>query len=316
MKITDILTESEMQHLEEGPLGDFGTKIGKVAGGVAKGVGAVAGGVAGMGRAFKKGYDTGKATVAGDADPNPENPDAQVPASSAQAAAPTAGAAVPTGGASTRSTQNPGAGAAPANTTNVNVQGGNATGGAATAPTKAGDINAQGPAGTAAAKPQTGAAAQALQKTAQATKGANAEKAGQTLYAQVKSQVGQLDKKGKQRILQLLQKSLAQPAPAAQAAPIQPAAQAAPTPAAAPAAQAAPTTPADATAAPTGEPSKPKRTRNKKTVAAPAAAASAQDIEADRNRLMGNFTDSVQRHKQKMVSEGVRNGTYSIFRKY
>jgi hypothetical protein len=54
-----------------------------------------------------------------------------------------------------------------------------------------------------------------MKKTADATAGAGAEKAGQTLYAQVKSQVTQLDKKGKQRIMQLLQKSLTQPAPAA-----------------------------------------------------------------------------------------------------
>jgi hypothetical protein len=61
-----------------------------------------------------------------------------------------------------------------------------------------------------------------MKKTADATAGAGAEKAGQTLYAQVKSQVTQLDKKGKQRIMQLLQKSLTQPAPAAPAAPAAP----------------------------------------------------------------------------------------------
>jgi hypothetical protein len=94
-------------------------------------------------------------------------------------------------------------------------------------PTTAADINAQGPKGTAAAKTQTGAGAQAIQKTAQAA-GGNAEKAGQTLYAQVKSQVNQLDKKGKSRIMQLLQKSLQQ-APAAAAPAADPAATAAPT---------------------------------------------------------------------------------------
>lgn len=98
-------------------------------------------------------------------------------------------------------------------------------------PTTAADINAQGPKGTAAAKTQTGAGAQAIQKTAQAA-GGNAEKAGQTLYAQVKSQVNQLDKKGKSRIMQLLQKSLQQ-TPAATAPAADPAATAntaAPTP--------------------------------------------------------------------------------------
>ena len=58
MKITEILVES--QQLDEGP---FGTAVGKAVGGLAKGVGAVAGGVAGMGRAFKKGYSSGKATA-------------------------------------------------------------------------------------------------------------------------------------------------------------------------------------------------------------------------------------------------------------
>jgi hypothetical protein len=102
----------------------------------------------------------------------------------------------------------------------------------AAAATTAADINAQGPKGTAAAKTQTGAGAQAIQKVAQAA-GGNAEKAGQTLYAQVKSQVNQLDKKGKSRIMQLLQKSLQQtPAIAAPAA--DPAATAAPANAAAP----------------------------------------------------------------------------------
>jgi hypothetical protein len=97
--------------------------------------------------------------------------------------------------------------------------------------TTAADINAQGPKGTAAAKTQTGAGAQAIQKVAQAA-GGNAEKAGQTLYAQVKSQVNQLDKKGKSRIMQLLQKSLQQtPAAAAPAAdPAAAANTAAPTP--------------------------------------------------------------------------------------
>lgn len=64
--------------------------------------------------------------------------------------------------------------------------------------------------------PQAAAPAAAAPAPA-ATPAANpaAEKAGQTLYAQVKASVNQLDKKGKQRIMQLLQKSLAAPAPAA-----------------------------------------------------------------------------------------------------
>jgi hypothetical protein len=179
MRINEILIESQ---LEEGPLlNKIGSGIGKAAGSVAKGVGAVAGGVAGLGSALKKGFQAGKQTVAGAGDAT------AAPAGTAPAAQANTATAAP-------------AGTAPA------------------APTTAADINAQGPKGTAAAKTQTGAGAQALQKTAQAA-GGDTEKAGQTLYAQVKSQVNQLDKKGKSRIMQLLQKSLQQtPAAAAPAA--------------------------------------------------------------------------------------------------
>ena len=168
MKINEILVES--QQLDEGPLGStvkaVGTGVGKAVGGVAKGVGAVAGGIAGIGKAVKKGFQAGKATVAGDN----EEDDTVSRTSTA-------------------------------------------------APTKAADINKQGPAGTAPAKQQTDAAAQAMQKTAQASAGADPEQVGQTLYAQVKSQVTKLDKKGKQRILNLLQKSLGQTPPATTKAP-------------------------------------------------------------------------------------------------
>jgi hypothetical protein len=157
----DMLTQ---QGVAEGPLDSVGKYIGRGVGGVAKAAGAVAGGVAGIGRAFKKGYAGGKATVAGDPSPNADD-----------------------------STDT------------------------ATAPT-AQDVNKAGPAGTPAAKPQTGAAAQAMAKTAQATAGQDAGQAGQTMYAQVKANIDKLDKKGKQRILQLLQKSLTQPSPADQKA--------------------------------------------------------------------------------------------------
>jgi len=165
MKITEVLVES--QQLDEGP---FGQAVGKFAGGVAKGVGAVAGGVAGMGRAFKKGYQSGKATVAGDPDPN-----AEAPAS-------------------------------------------DEVGGPETQPS-AGDINKAGPAGTANAKPLQGAAKVAADKTAAATAGQDQDAAGQTMYSQVKANIDKLDKKGKQRILQLLQKSMTAPAPGPTPAP-------------------------------------------------------------------------------------------------
>jgi hypothetical protein len=185
MRINEILVESA---LEEGPiLNKIGSGIGKAAGTVAKGVGAVAGGVAGLGSALKKGFQAGKQTVAGAGDATTAAPAGTAPAAPANTAAPTPGF-------------NSAAAADPA------------------AATTAADINAQGPKGTAAAKTQTGAGAQAIQKTAQAA-GGDAEKAGQTLYAQVKSQVNQLDKKGKSRIMQLLQKSLQQTPAANTAAP-------------------------------------------------------------------------------------------------
>jgi hypothetical protein len=159
MKIDEILVESVQ--LDEGPFGSIakaaGTNLGKAVGGVAKGVGAVAGGVAGIGKAVKKGYQTGKAVVGGD----DEEPDQSQPA--------------------------------------------------VTSAPNAQQINQQGPKGSALAKQQTGAAAQAMNKTAQATANQTPDQAGQTMYAQVKSQINQLDKKGKQRILALLQKSLGQP---------------------------------------------------------------------------------------------------------
>ena len=190
MRINQILTEQEQRELEEGPLDAIGSvakgvgKVaGKVAGGIAKGVGAVAGAYGGIKKAFGAGKQaatdyignvgTGTNVDVGDEDP-----------AAAPAAAPAAPAAAPSGGG----------GAAPA----VPPTGG------ATPPTTQ-QINQQGPKGTAPAKAQTGVAAQALQKTAQGLAGASTEKAGQTMYAQVKANIDKLDKKGKQRILQLLQ---------------------------------------------------------------------------------------------------------------
>ena len=195
MKITEILIES--QQLDEGP---FGTAVGKFAGGVAKGVGAVAGGVAGLGKAFGKGYQSGKATVAGDPDPNAAPADAEEPA--APAAKPAAG-----GAQQPALTGGPTAGLPPAT----------APVGGATAQPTAGEVNKAGPAGTAPAKPLQGKAKAAADKTAAATAGQDPSAAGQTMYAQVKANIDKLDKKGKQRILQLLQKSMAAPAGGAEA---------------------------------------------------------------------------------------------------
>lgn len=343
MKINELLVES--QQLDEGP---FGTAVGKAVGGLAKGVGAVAGGVAGMGKAFKKGWDSGKATVAGDPDPNDAAPAAQ--------AAP---AATEPGG---------GAGAQPA----------------------AKDVNAAGPQGTAPAQNLKGAAKTAADKTAAATQDQNANQAGQTVYATVKANIDKLDKKGKQRILQLLQKSVQQ-APASGSPAAEPGAGAmgamasqlggkqpntmanAPVsktnvakpgnPNAAPQKQAVnpnadAATQAKVAAAPNGydqDTGKPIQDPAAEPQAAPAGQPAAgqpaptktggkvkgqvsmtpnavrkrearkgkqapqgqsqAELDADRDRMMGNFTDSVERHKKRMVAEALHRGEMSFFRK-
>ena len=305
MKITEILVES--QQLDEGPLlNKIGSAIGKGAGALAKGVGAVAGGVAGAGTAIKKGFQAGKDTVAQAGDDAPAAATAK-PAAGAPA---TAQSAAPVGGATAQPT--------------------------------AGDVNKAGPAGTAPAKPLQGQAKVAADKTASATAGQDQSAAGQTMYAQVKANIDKLDKKGKQRILQLLQKSIT--APAAGAAPAKPAAAPAAAPAATPATAAA-TAPAaepaatPAPAAPAAEPvadpaaaptttAPPKRTggrvkgqlsqdpRAVKRREANAAKTKQQaqtpnqaEIDADRNRIMGVTSDSIVR-RQPMMSE-----SFSLFRK-
>ncbi len=192
MRIHEILTESELQQLDEGPIGSalgaVGRGVGKAVGGVAKGVGAVAGGVRGAFTALKKGYQAGKAVVGDDPDPNAGAPGyTYVP--KPEAPAPTqATTPAPT--------------PAPAPTPSPDYT--------APAPTTAKDINAQGPEGTVDAKTQTGPAATALAKTDAVTDKQTATKAGETVYAQIKANVDKLDTKGKQRIMTLLQKSIAQ----------------------------------------------------------------------------------------------------------
>ena len=353
MRINEILTESQLQQLDEGPIGSalgaVGRGIGKVAGGLAKGVGAVAGGVVGAGRALKKGFQTGKAIVGDDPDPNKGQPGYDGSASAA-GAAPAAG------------------GSAPA---------------ASTTPPSAQDINAQGPTGTAPAKAQTGQAGAALAKTDAVTDKQTAAKAGETVYAQVKANIDKLDKKGKQRILQLLTKSVAAPAPKAPAAAPAPKAAA---PAADPAAAgagamgqmantlagekpntmanapvsktnvAAPGNPNAAAAAPAADPAAAtpadtaaatkarggrkagagpsmtpdairKRASREKTKAANTAGAGAFNQMANRlpqqnaskdnygNALSEALAQRVEAHKQKMFETGLAQGTTSIFRK-
>jgi hypothetical protein len=205
MRINEILTESQLQQLEEGPkLDALGRGVGKAVGGFAKGVGAVAGGVRGAFTALKKGYQSGKAVVGDDPDPNAGAPGYTDPVEPAAGTANTTPAPAPAGGATVPPANAP---TTPASTTT---------------PPSAAEINAQGPEGSAPAKPQTGDAGKALAKsTAVVDKQqvASQEKANQTVYAQVKANVDKLDKKGKQRILQMLQKSMSAPAPKAPAAP-------------------------------------------------------------------------------------------------
>ena len=223
MRIQEILIESHQ--LDEGPLlNKIGSAVGKGVGTLAKGVGAVAGGIAGLGAAAKKGFQAGKTTVggAGDADP----------AAAAGGAAPAGKPGAAAGGgtstqpkgfiAGVKAGQNQGLSAL----NDPNVVGSTASAddedpaaGGATPPS-ATDINKAGPKGTAAAKPLQGASKVAAAKTGAALAGQDQAQAGQTMYTQVKANIDKLDKKGKQRILQLLQKSMAAPAaePAAPAA--------------------------------------------------------------------------------------------------
>jgi hypothetical protein len=191
MKITELLIESEQLH--EGPiLNKIGSAIGSVAGTAAKGVGALAGGVAGMKTAAKKGFQSGKKQVskAGDKTAARTAPGQTVPTQPAGDSATMQGV---------KSGLNKALGAQ-AFTVNPNVP------------------SAQGLAQTSGGNPQT-----APQPTAAATAPASqpSTTADQSLYMKVKADISKLDKKGKQRIMSMLQKELGS-APAAQpkAAPV------------------------------------------------------------------------------------------------
>ena len=270
MRIQDILVES--QQLDEGPiLNKIGTGIGKLAGGAAKAVGAVAGGIAGAGQAIKKGYQAGKQTVAGAGDD--EEP----------AAAGTAPAA-------------PGRLATAFKAGNQYAKGAMAAGqkpsmiGAADAGV---DSTPAAPTRKAAAQPAAGggaapAGAAAAPGAPAAQPAAGAAPAG-SMYAQVKSNIDKLDKKGKQRILAALQKEVgAAPAAKPTAAP------AAGAPAAAGAAPAQPTTMAQAPVSKTNT-AKPG---NPNAQAAPAAGSNAG---ADAfGQMAKNLTQKPEPQQQKV----------------
>ena len=220
MRIHEILTESQLAQLDEGPkLDAFGRGVGKVVGGVAKGVGAVAGGVRGAFTALKKGYQTGKAVVGDDPDPGAGAPGYTDPVDPAARTANTTPAPAPAPQAVAGPDPSSVAVPEPASTTPAPVTGRSdwvQPTPSTTTPPSAQDINAQGPQGSAPAKTQSGDAGKALAKSTAVVdkqQAASQEKANQTVYAQVKANVDKLDKKGKQRILQMLQKSMSMPAP-------------------------------------------------------------------------------------------------------
>ena len=246
MRINDLLIESTNQ-LDEGPkFNKFGQAVGNVAGMAAKGIGAVAGGIAGLGAAAKKGFQAGKSQVA--ATDDGAVPAGKPAAGGAvPAGKPAAGGAVPAGkpaaggaigamagqlakgGAATAKPAAGGAATKPKGFL-AGVKAGQSQGMAAfgnadeedpetaapaatTTPPSATDINKAGPKGTAQAKPIQGTVAkQAAAKTGAELAVQDQAQAGQTMYSQVKANIDKLDKKGKQRILQLLQKSMAAPA--------------------------------------------------------------------------------------------------------
>lgn len=286
MKINEILVES--QQLDEGPIGSAVKGAAKLAGKAIGGVGKVAGAIAGIPGGVKKAFQKGKQAAqdviggTGQGADSTEPVDTAAPA--AQQAAPAAQQAAPaqSGGGFVQGFK----------------QGMGMGGGQAQAATTTSQVNKQGPSGTAPAQVSGAAQQQALAKTAQAA-GGDPAKAAQTLYATVKAQVNQLDKKGKQRLLQLLQKSIQQ-------TPAQPAAKAA-APAAGPGSKTAGTTaagqpkiepdlnaPAEQPAAAAGK---------KKPIPKKKVAPSQAEIDADRARVMGTTTDSVIR-KGNMVAEG------------
>jgi hypothetical protein len=259
MRINEILTESEIKQLDEGPIGNavgaVGRGVGKAVGGVAKGVGAVAGGIAGIGSAVKKGFRAGKATVAGAGDSTP--PAATTPSFSTQGSA---------GQPAAQPAAQP-ATATPASTTQP---------AAATQP---------------AAQPATAPAA-----------GQSQVKANQTVYSQVKANIDKLDKKGKQRILQLLQKSLATAAPKT-AAPANTMAN-------------APVSASNTAAA--DNPNQPASTSTGNKVFGQMVNQLSQQNASkinSGNALSETLAQRVDIHKQKMFETGLTQGNVSIYKK-
>ena len=184
MKISELLVES--QQLDEGPiLNKIGSAVGKGVGAVAKGVGAVAGGVAGLGTAVKKGFQAGKATVGGaDDSVEPATADKRNILQKVRDTMP---------------------GSKP--TTDTTTAGGGGT--AQDAPVAdTGSGTAQVTQAPPAQKKPTSAFGKLSAAAAGQTAADPTAAGGGSQYAQVKANIDKLDKKGKQRILGLLQKEV------------------------------------------------------------------------------------------------------------
>jgi hypothetical protein len=212
MRINDLLIESTNQ-LDEGPkFNKFGQAVGNVAGMAAKGVGAVAGGIAGLGAAAKKGFQAGKSQVAA-ADDGPAT-GKPIAKKGVKAAPGTDPAAVdPATGGTTNTTGGQTSGA-PAKGKGFlsGVKAGLNKGLSALSDPSLSKGNAKGAKPAAGGTTTTPPSATGINKAGATPASQDQAQAGQTMYSQVKANVDKLDKKGKQRILQLLQKSMAAPA--------------------------------------------------------------------------------------------------------
>jgi hypothetical protein len=128
-------------------LGSIGRGVGKLAGGAATGVGAVAGGIAGLGTAFKKGYQSGKAVTSGDS------------AGGGQGSGTSTGGGGSTGGTTTTTsggTASGGTGSGGTTTSGGTASGGTASGGTGRGGTASGGTGSGGTASGGTASGGTG----------------------------------------------------------------------------------------------------------------------------------------------------------------
>ncbi len=195
MRINEILVES--QQLDEGPLGSLAKAVGKGVGGVAKGVGAVAGGIAGIPGAVKKGFQAGKATVQGD------EPAAAAGTAPSQAQANLAKTDNPVGAPSAAP-----AAKKPGLLQKIGQAAGDFKKGFQQGSGQTAEPDASAPAATSQAPATNTSAPAAAAQTPTADTQQQPVAKQPTAYAQVKANIDKLDKKGKQRILQALQKQL------------------------------------------------------------------------------------------------------------